>query len=205
VHQNTTKMQPKFRLTYLARTPLIEQFIDTLHLNVPQYEWSEILINRTAHLSNGDVFLLDIRHTNDISILKSAKQNGVNIIVFISNYAYLRQVLMEQPSPILLPDFTDVEFNHVVEQCFVPIIPDEDEDDQQPENTVFCDLKDNSLTDREIQLLANLSQGFLYKEIASQLGISLGTVKQHCHKIYGKLNVNNRTEAINKLDSKSLI
>ena len=38
-----------------------------------------------------------------------------------------------------------------------------------------------------------------YKEIADSLQISTGTVKQHIHKIYGKLQVSNKTEAINKL------
>ncbi|MEL6988576.1 MAG: response regulator transcription factor [Bacteroidota bacterium] len=54
------------------------------------------------------------------------------------------------------------------------------------------------LTKREFQLLELLSQGLLYKEIAQELGITVGTVKQHIHKIYDKLQVNNRTEAINK-------
>lgn len=54
------------------------------------------------------------------------------------------------------------------------------------------------LTQREYQLLELLSQGLLYKEIATQLSITTGTVKQHIHKIYHKLQVNNRTEAINK-------
>ncbi|MDF1694191.1 MAG: response regulator transcription factor [Saprospiraceae bacterium] len=53
------------------------------------------------------------------------------------------------------------------------------------------------LTKREFQLLEHLSRGLLYKEIAQELGITTGTVKQHIHKIYDKLQVNNRTEAIN--------
>ena len=36
------------------------------------------------------------------------------------------------------------------------------------------------------------------KEIADQLNISVSTVRQHIHKIYDKLHVQNRTEAINK-------
>ena len=55
------------------------------------------------------------------------------------------------------------------------------------------------ITDREMELLTLLSQGMLYKEIASELGITLGTVKQHIHKIYDKLQVSNKVEAINKL------
>ena len=53
------------------------------------------------------------------------------------------------------------------------------------------------LTKREFELLELLSKGLLYKEIAVELGITTGTVKQHIHKIYDKMQVNNRTEAIN--------
>lgn len=53
------------------------------------------------------------------------------------------------------------------------------------------------VTAREMELLEHLSQGLLYKEIADKMGITTGTVKQHIHKIYDKLQVSNRTEAIN--------
>ena len=56
---------------------------------------------------------------------------------------------------------------------------------------------DLPLTKREKELLELLSKGLLYKEIAQELGITIGTVKQHIHKIYDKLQVNNKTEAIN--------
>lgn len=53
------------------------------------------------------------------------------------------------------------------------------------------------LSNRETQILDLLSKGLLYKEIAGELGIVVGTVKQHIHSIYQKLHVSNRTEAIN--------
>ena len=56
----------------------------------------------------------------------------------------------------------------------------------------------NLLSPRENEVLALLSQGYLYKEIAPKLQITIGTLKQHIHKIYQKLHVQNRTEAINK-------
>jgi DNA-binding NarL/FixJ family response regulator len=55
-----------------------------------------------------------------------------------------------------------------------------------------------ALSKRENEILHLLSKGLLYKEIAEQLTISVGTVRQHIHKIYEKLHVQNRTEAINK-------
>lgn len=56
----------------------------------------------------------------------------------------------------------------------------------------------DALTGRENQILDLLAQGFLYKEIASELFISRLTVKKHIHNIYEKLQVQNRTEALNK-------
>ena len=61
--------------------------------------------------------------------------------------------------------------------------------------------KELPLTCREIELLHLLAKGMLYKEIANQLHITVGTVKQHIHKIYDKLQVNNKTEAINKMNT----
>lgn len=55
------------------------------------------------------------------------------------------------------------------------------------------------LTAREQEILHHLSKGLLYKEIGDMLGITTGTVKQHIHKIYDKLQVSNKTEAINKM------
>jgi len=54
------------------------------------------------------------------------------------------------------------------------------------------------LSTRENETLHFLSQGLLYKEIAEKLGISTSTVRQHIHRIYEKLHVQNRTEALNK-------
>ncbi len=54
------------------------------------------------------------------------------------------------------------------------------------------------LTKKENEILLLLSKGFLYKEIATKMTITTGTVTQHIHNIYGKLHVSNRTEAINK-------
>jgi len=54
------------------------------------------------------------------------------------------------------------------------------------------------LSTRESEILRLLAKGLLYKEIAEQLHISTGTVRQHIHNIYDKLHVDNRTEAINR-------
>ena len=53
-----------------------------------------------------------------------------------------------------------------------------------------------SLTKREHEILSLLAKGFLYKEIADQLQISINTVRVHIQKVYEKLHVHSRSQAI---------
>jgi len=55
-----------------------------------------------------------------------------------------------------------------------------------------------NLSQREQEVLDCLSQGFLYKEIADKLGISYETVHTYVRRIYEKLQVRTRTEAVAK-------
>jgi len=54
------------------------------------------------------------------------------------------------------------------------------------------------LSPREKEVLDCLAQGFLYKEIADKLGISYETVHTYIRRIYEKLQVRTRTEAVAK-------
>ena len=56
----------------------------------------------------------------------------------------------------------------------------------------------SQLTDREHTVLAKLSEGLSYDEIANALGISINTVRKHIRAIYEKLQVSSRTEAAAK-------
>lgn len=58
------------------------------------------------------------------------------------------------------------------------------------------------LTPREKSVLELLSQGYLYKEIADQLGIGVTTVTTHIRNVYDKLHVRSRSEAIVKYMSR---
>ena len=65
---------------------------------------------------------------------------------------------------------------------------------QDPANTY-----DKALTEREKEILEALCQGKKMKEIAQEFFISFETVKSHCHNIYSKLHVRNKTEMLVKL------
>ena len=51
------------------------------------------------------------------------------------------------------------------------------------------------LTPKEQEVLALLANGSLYKQIASDLHISINTLRVHIRTIYDKLHVHSRTEA----------
>ncbi len=55
-----------------------------------------------------------------------------------------------------------------------------------------------NLSTREQEVLDCLAKGFLYKEIADKLGISYETVHTYIRRIYEKLQVRTRTEAVAK-------
>ncbi len=54
------------------------------------------------------------------------------------------------------------------------------------------------LSAREAEILTELVNGLLYKEIAVKLGISQETIRKYVCIIYKKLQVDNRLEAFNK-------
>ena len=59
------------------------------------------------------------------------------------------------------------------------------------------------LTVKEKEILKALSKGLRYKEIASNMDISVETVRSHTRRIYEKLHVQSRTEALNKVYGKN--
>ncbi len=54
------------------------------------------------------------------------------------------------------------------------------------------------LSPRERSVLDGLAAGLAYKQIADQLGVSIHTVRNYIHRIYEKLHVCTRTEAVAK-------
>ncbi|WP_370391713.1 response regulator [uncultured Winogradskyella sp.] len=61
------------------------------------------------------------------------------------------------------------------------------------------------LTDREIEVLEQLSKGLSYNAIADNLILSTGTIRKHIENIYRKLQVHNKLEAVQKARKNNLI
>jgi DNA-binding NarL/FixJ family response regulator len=60
----------------------------------------------------------------------------------------------------------------------------------------------DALSAREMEVLQALSKGHTYKQIAADLGISLGTVRTYIQRIYEKLHVHSHAEAVMKFARK---
>jgi len=57
---------------------------------------------------------------------------------------------------------------------------------------------EGQLSAREVEVLTLLSKGHLIKEIADHLGISFATVRTYIRRIYEKLHVHSRSQAVAK-------
>ena len=62
------------------------------------------------------------------------------------------------------------------------------------EQNVYID----ALTPRELEVLGLIAAGYSNLEIAQELYIEVSTVKVHTRNIFGKLEVNNRWNAVSR-------
>ncbi|MGJ8605457.1 MAG: LuxR C-terminal-related transcriptional regulator [Marivita sp.] len=68
--------------------------------------------------------------------------------------------------------------------------------DTDQRNTILNEKRNSILTPKELEVLALLSKGLSYSEAAHTLGMSSNTVPVHIRKIYSKLQVNSKSEAV---------
>jgi putative nucleotidyltransferase with HDIG domain len=52
------------------------------------------------------------------------------------------------------------------------------------------------MSGRELEVVRRLARGMVYKQIASELGLSTSTIRTHLHNIYGKLGARDRAQAV---------
>ena len=68
----------------------------------------------------------------------------------------------------------------------------------QPPGSASSKIEDDSLSPRESEVLELLAKGLLYKEIAAQLDCKVYTINSYVRRIYEKLHVHSRSQAIAK-------
>ena len=62
-----------------------------------------------------------------------------------------------------------------------------------------------TLTERELQILELVSRGLTVKQVASRIGLSPRTVETHIAKLYRKLGVRNRVQAVSRAAALGLV
>jgi len=162
-----------------------------------------------------DVAIVDIDGPSDssLALARRMKQRLPNIGVIMltsnPNDAQLFQVLKAQASDYLSKEITTIHLidsirrvaggEHIINESLIthPKVADQVlQQFQELSSRSETEYLVSPLTTREMEILKNMGQGYLNKQIALRLGISEQTIKNHITSILRKLNANARTEAV---------
>jgi DNA-binding NarL/FixJ family response regulator len=202
----------------LARITIVEDqddFRDALRTiieSMPDFEISHAFGNaedalEIAHNDEVDIYLLDINlpGMSGIELLRKLRLlNPRSQYLICSSYDdedYIFDALKAGAHGYVLKNTSPAELMHALRDLAAGGAPMSSAiarkviaNFHQQDNSAVLD----ALSAREQQVLALLSKGHIYKEVAASLGISIETVRKHCYTIYEKLHVDNRVEAVNK-------
>ncbi|UTW64075.1 response regulator transcription factor [bacterium SCSIO 12741] len=189
----------------MSKLALFEEFKVSFHaLN------GKDLLDRLTQDSNLDVILMDIQmpEMDGIEASKEVTQRFPHIKVIMLTVLDTDQKVYEsiQSGAVgyLLKESSPQEIFNGIKQAvsgaaaLSPSIALKAMKMIQNPESVHQDTEQFDLTERELQVLRQLSKGLNYKEIASNLIISPNTVRRHIENIYQKLEVSNKAEAIQK-------
>ena len=152
-----------------------------------------------------DVLLLDINmpDMNGIEVLRYIRENNIDINVLIltvhNEVEYLVNAVDIGVDGYLLKDseanelkkaiLTVYNGENYIQPNLIPLL------NSRLINRDIDKDKLESLTNREVEVLKFIAKGMLNKEIATALGISERTVKNHISNIFKKIDVGDRTQA----------
>jgi DNA-binding NarL/FixJ family response regulator len=169
----------------LQKIPQIQPDIAIMDINLPGMDGIQC-IRELKNKTPGTQFMMFTVYENDERVFEALKAGAASYLLKNTGLMQLTEALKElhnggSPMSASIARKLISHFNN------------------QPSQSNPVD----TLTQRENEILALLAKGLLYKEIAEKLSIAVNTVRQHIHKIYEKLHVQNRTEAINKAFGKN--
>ena len=164
----------------LQKLPETKPDIVIMDINLPGMNGIEC-IRQVKDKSPGTQFMMFTVYENDDKVFEALKAGASGYLLKNTGLLHIAESVKE-----LHEGGSPMSAN--IARKMVNLFRDNDK------KNPFLDL----LSNREKEILQLLAKGLLYKEIAEQLGITTGTVRIHIHKIYEKLHVQNRTEAINK-------
>jgi two-component system, NarL family, response regulator YdfI len=165
--------------------------------------------------SRPDVALVDLAELDPkfMPASVSLQQTGTAVVVLVDDPSgkWMKQVLRAGVLGILSRNSSPPEIHSAIHAARSGLLLLEPELIREflatgSQHTAHTDFElVEELTEREVEVLRMLAEGFANKEIASRLGISDHTVKFHISSILAKLEASSRTEAVTVGVRKGLI
>lgn len=170
-------------------------------------------------MTNPDVALIDLGlpDSSGIEVIQWLSKNKPDteclVITAFGDEDHVVRSLEAGASGYLLKDYSNDELiDHILEVAnggspISPLIARQllfKMQNSRSENTLLSHAKSAqdesqkacSITDRELKVIQQVARGFTAQEIAGQMGISSHTVATHVKRIYKKLHVHSRSEAV---------
>ena len=164
-------------------------------------EVGRVIVNRKRHFSHyNDYFLSICRELSEDASVDSftkeiiqnlEEETGKSIWNLNKDYVFTWQRYRIQVDLLRLKNINNKQEQYVL----ITIRSLNSRKDKLNPSTVIR----YQLSKREAQVAAMMLDGKTYQQIASELYLSLPTVKSHVYNMFSKLNVNNKSSAINKL------
>ena len=148
-----------------------------LDINMPKMNGLEVLQNLKERKSKVKVLVLTVH--NETEYLMKAVDIGINGYVLKDS----------ESSELKKAIFAIAEGENYIQPSLIPALNNKMIEKNEDE------LKIDSLTKREVQVLKELAVGKFNRDIAKEMEISERTVKNHISSIFKKLDVTDRTQA----------
>jgi DNA-binding NarL/FixJ family response regulator len=145
-----------------------------------------------------DLLILDIEMPkyDGLEVVKQMRQNSrkekVLLLTTFSTAAYVKEAMKMKVEGYLLKDTPSEQLAHAVRDIVYhgrTVI--------SPEITYqFVQGVDNPLSEREMKILSLAEKGFSTKQIAAELFLSPGTIRNYFSELLDKLGAQNRSQAV---------
>ena len=168
--------------SFIKDYPFIKPEIVLMDINLPGISGIEAVERMKTEFPEIKIIMLTV-HDDDENIFNSLKAGA-------DGYLHKKNALESLEESILLIKDGGSPITPIIANKIINFFKTKETE------TINDEL--SNLTSREINVLNYIAEGFLNKEIADKLFLSVDSIKKITQSIYEKLQVRNRSEAIKK-------